>query len=572
MAEKFLSDAEWKKFAKGRDLKDAPLIKAFEALEKAKKPADQVSALAEIEKQTDALRKFVKADRDFGAYLDGIDKAIAKEEKLAKAALQEAEKSESEDEEETPTLLTTKMVPLLRQVKAGDEAQVLIASTGKDVAVLLSRRSISPTKRKLLNDYLEVSGGVKYILGHCIFEEETYTFVVQSQASGLAKKLKAALLKQTELRLKVRVRGEDPNDVDEDGEAGEGEGEEAPQQTQTQTPAPTQGSIPPAPPLPPDALKLRFEKRWAELEPRVLSALKANAGDVSKIRAVSEFVREKGEGGAWQAGLQGMESLEKLLPAPAPRQDDAPLDQAAAFNVRLATYMEDAKPMMATSKYAQELKLKLSEAGMYGRKKEFEQGHEVLDLAEALIIKMFKERDGEEDESEESEEGEEGESESQEAQIRPTPQGQGANNGAGTGGKSVSQVAFTQARLDWNKTRKQVQAELKKLVNDILASSTDEDDFDQIRVGTSQLYEILEILDERLIDKLDDALNAEGAQREALHAEAREIIDEYLDFVNTDALMQDIDDNGFIDVKIRSTLDQQLQRMAKELGASFARS
>ncbi len=562
MAEKFLSEAEWKKFAKGRDLKDAPLIKAFEALEKAKKPDDQVSALAEVEKQADALRKLVKGDKDFGAYLDGIDKAIAKEEKLCKAAAQEAEKSESEDEEESPTLLTTKMVPLLRQVKNGDEMQVLIASTGKDVAVLLSRRSISPTRRKLLNDYLEISGGVKYILGQCIFENEAHTFVVQSQASGLAKKLKAALLKQTELRLKVRVRGEDPNDIDEEGESAEGEGEEAPRQTQATTQAPTQGNIPSAPPLPPDALKQRFEKRWAELEPRVLSALKANAGDVSKIRAVSEFVREKGEGGAWQVGLQGMDSLEKILPSVAPEPKGGTLqDAAAAFNVRLATYIADSKPMMATSKYAQELKLKLSEAGVYGRKKDFEQGHEILHLAEELIIKMYRERDGEEEESE-------AESES-ESLSDSQPQGTGEAPRQASGNAPSPRVLFTQTRLAWDRTRKQMQEELRMLEAVVLAECREEPDFDEIQANSRTLFTVLDKLDERLIDKLDEALNAgTDSARQALQHEAEAIVQEYLKFVESDELLNDIADNGFVDVSIVSTLNTTLAGMAQQLRAA----
>ena len=224
MSEKNLSESEWKKFAKGRDLKDALFVKALIALEKARSPEDALSALDDLEKQADALRKSAKADKELTAYLDGVDKSLDKERKLNKTALKEAESAEDE-EDESPALLTSKMVPLVRQVKKGDEMQVLLANTGKEVAVLLSRRSISPSRRKLMTEYLN-SGAPKFIAGTCIFEENAYTFVVKTQAAGLAKRIKAALLKQVDLRLKVRVRGEDPDDVDDDGEEDESSGGE----------------------------------------------------------------------------------------------------------------------------------------------------------------------------------------------------------------------------------------------------------------------------------------------------------------------------------------------------------
>ncbi|HIV71143.1 MAG TPA: hypothetical protein H9903_09445 [Candidatus Aquabacterium excrementipullorum] len=42
MSDKYLSVVEWKKFAKGHDLKDTALIKAFEALDKAERAAPEL--------------------------------------------------------------------------------------------------------------------------------------------------------------------------------------------------------------------------------------------------------------------------------------------------------------------------------------------------------------------------------------------------------------------------------------------------------------------------------------------------------------------------------------------------
>ncbi len=229
MSEKSLTELEWKKFSKGRNLKDAAFVKALAELEKAEKAKDfeaQLKALDEIEKQADVLRKANKAEKEVTSYLDDVDKGVSKDRKLAEFEARKAKKAaeeaaESGDEDETPELLTTKMIPLMRQVRKGDTMQVLIAMAGKDTCVFVSRKPIGPPRRKLLTTYLGTTAGVKFVPGEVIWEENANTFVMRTQAAGLAKKVKAALLAQTEQRYKVRVRGEDPNDIDDDGEATE---------------------------------------------------------------------------------------------------------------------------------------------------------------------------------------------------------------------------------------------------------------------------------------------------------------------------------------------------------------
>ncbi len=542
MSDKNLTELEWRKFAKGRGLKDAALLKAMADLERAAKtgPDAELAALADIEKQAESLRKAGKGDKELSAYMDGLDKALDKQRKLATAQAKKvaAQSSSDGEEEESPALLTTKMVPLLRQVKKGEPMQVLLANTGKEVAVMLSRRAIAPARRKLLTDYLD-GATAKFFPGTCIWEENAYTFVLQTQSGGLAKKVKAALLKQVELRLKVRVRGEDPNDVDDDGEPADEEGSQS-QGDDARTEATGRGdAIPEAPPQPPDPAQARYEQRMAALEPRVLAALKAQAGDVSKIRAVAEFARGKAQSREYKPALAALDALEKLLPgAPAPSEGDA----GAAFNARLAALLPRIKQALSAGG-PDDLKLKASEAGVLARKKDFAGGNALLDEIERLLA----------------------------APGGTAPSGTSLQEPTGSPGKAASQVALTQSRLAWDQVRKFVQGELRKLESAILAESTEEEDYDAIQAGSKQLYEVLDVLDERLIDKLDEALNADGDKRRALHGEAREIIDEYLDFVNSEPLMQDIDDSGFVDLQIRSTLTTRLQKMASELGASFDR-
>jgi len=238
-ASKFLSDAGWKDIASKNKIKDNGLLKALAdhkrldpdkhdqaldsldeiiklaaQLKKAKDVVAASAALKYIGELTNAAegdrRAAVKAKADAGKSAEAEARKRQDEEKKSRKG-----EDEGEEEEDSSELLTTKMVPLLRQVKKGEMMHALIASTGKQVVVLLSRKQISPARRKLLADELGVSGGVKYFVGHCLQEEGMATFVLKTQVAGLAKKLKLALLEQTGMRVNLRCRGED-GDTDED--------------------------------------------------------------------------------------------------------------------------------------------------------------------------------------------------------------------------------------------------------------------------------------------------------------------------------------------------------------------
>lgn len=396
MPDKSLTEAAWKAFAKQGSYKDAPLLKALASLDKAGKAGgeSELEALDEVEKQVDLLRKAHKGDKKLDDYLSDLDKALARQRKQTEqdlAARRKAEAQAGEDEEESPALLTTKMIPLLREVRKGDLVlQALIAVAGKETVVLLSRKAISPARGKLLKEQMTNPGGLKFIRGECTLENSALTFIVQAAAGGLAKRLKAALLAQTELRLKVRVRGEDPDDVDEDMEEGGAvsESDEAPD-------APT----PDAPSRPDAVERARYEQRMSALEPLLMAALRAQQGDTGKLRAVAEFARGKARAEAWGAALQSLDALEGLLkaatssggkasdpvevePEATPKRNDA----ATAFAARLSALMGRIKAgIEAGGPRAAELKLKLSEAGALGRARDFPAGMLVLDTLEDLL-------------------------------------------------------------------------------------------------------------------------------------------------------------------------------------------
>ncbi len=317
MSEKFLGEADWKKFSKSGDYKDAALLKALAALDKAERgaPAEQLKVLDEVEKQAEALLKAHKGDKALAGYVDDLGKAAKKQRKQLE---NEARESEEEGEEDaSPALLTTKMLPLLRELKKGEARMpVLIALAGKDTAVLIMRRAITPARRKLLNEYLQVSGGIKYVAGESLLEEKALTFVVQSPAAGLAKRLKAALLAQTGLRVSVRVRGEEGS-VEDDGEeeeAHESDSTEPPTSSASDRPDETAHASDSG-----DAKAAQYRQKLEALTPALQRALTGRSGDVSKMRAVAEFAREKAEAGNPAAALQALDALEKLLAAAAPR-------------------------------------------------------------------------------------------------------------------------------------------------------------------------------------------------------------------------------------------------------------
>lgn len=130
-------------------------------------------------------------------------------------------------------------------------------------------------------------------------------------------------------------------------------------------------------------------------------------------------------------------------------------------------------------------------------------------------------------------------------------------------------VAFRQVRLAWDEARKRLQSQLQALEKAMLAACQNEPDYDAIVSGSKNIYQMLEQLDTRLIDKLDEALNADDPTvRRKLHDEALDIVDEYLDFSESDDLLQDIDDNGFEKTSILSDLTTSLEEMSRQLATA----
>ena len=397
MADKCLTESDWKSFAKDQKLDDTKeaskdskalheaVLKALQDFDK-KDEAKHDEMLAALKELEDVLTKQVAAnakrkDKDGKAIKDTKDvkdrlyKMLTAVEKQRKDVGAARDAKAEAEEEDSPALLTTKMIPLIREVRKGELVlQSLIAVAGKETVVLLSRKAISPARGKLLKEQMTNPGGLKFIRGECLFEANTLTFVVQSGASGLAKKLKAALLAQTELRLKVRVRGEDPTDIDEDGED-----EAATRGT------PADDGLPGTKPPQPDAARLAFAKRLLSLKAQVDKAVVRGDAQATQLQALLDSARQKVKDADVNGGQDELTALEKLLAAQG-QAAPAGVDAAVAFKARLTEMLPEIKAASAKdAALAQTLKLQISEAGALARQRRFEQADVLLDqVAKAL--------------------------------------------------------------------------------------------------------------------------------------------------------------------------------------------
>lgn len=293
MAEK-LTELSWVAFTKSeltnderKQLDTAAFVKALAALDKQgeDKPAPRLQALEDvveqIKKQVVALARIKKAlgDKTFKAIkdkLDGLLDAAEKQQKTlqAKVAADKSKADEGDDEEaSTPALLSTKMVPLLRELRKGEaRMHALVCTAGARTAVLIMRKPIATSRRALLAEAVDAKGGMKYIAGECLFEKasKTLVFELKGPAGGLAKRLREALLAQVGLRLKVKVRGEGGEDVH-----GEDEGDDADTVPPPPSAAPT--------PAPGDA-GAAFKARLTGLLPRFKDAVAAGSGSAGEVK------------------------------------------------------------------------------------------------------------------------------------------------------------------------------------------------------------------------------------------------------------------------------------------------
>lgn len=379
MSDKSLTEAAWKAFAKGKDIKDSAMLKALAELSKAERagPDAQIKAIAEVDKQVELLRKLHKGDKPIAAYLDDMDKALVKETKAAKdaelaAAKLKAQPDDDEDDD-SPAALTSKMVSLVRMVPKGVQLNALIGLASKQTAVMLSKRAAGATQKKVVREYLDTE--TKFVMGVCLFEANAHTFVVASKAAGLAKKIKAAIQEQTGLKIKVRVRGEDPDDVDEDL-VEEGDTSQA-EKPGTNADAAAE-------------LKRRFDTKLGVLQPTIERAQKAGGPMAAKVAALFKFAQDKSASGDFKAAMETLAALTKLLestaPAAASAEAPAGLKPEVAFNARLKALLPAIKKATDDGlPQSQAARTLVAQAGGKAKEGDFAAANLMLDEVEQVL-------------------------------------------------------------------------------------------------------------------------------------------------------------------------------------------
>jgi hypothetical protein len=566
MADK-LSESTWTGFLKKQklELDDGALRKSLAKFDKTdeSKPEPRLDALNDLVEQfkkqivAQAKRKKELGDKPFALVKDQLYELLGEAEALQKKTQAAMAAEDDEDEESAPNALLDskvlfKQLTLCRRDPERTMKFAFVDAKDKAAAVLVLHPRMGA---RSLFSKLQAAAGVKTgAYGSAWVDGTSLMLQLDKPLSGLVKKVRAPVKAAGFKIAKAVLWNEDGTVFEQDEGDDEKVGIEAPAagtgaaSDGLAKPAATGSGASPAR-QPASAEQLAYTQRLRKVRERYEQALREQHPESTKLRALMGYASEKAdEQHDYAAAAKGLEALEKLLAASTAgggsqtREGPGGVDAGAAFKARMTALIPRMNAAQAAGEpAAQDVKLKANEAAALAGRRNFDAASAALDQAEALLAR--------------------------------TPSATATARAAKPSAAGSRFVEFAQTRLAWDQTRKTVQAELKKLENQILAQCKDEPDLDVIAAGTRELYVMLEVLDERLIDVLDDALNAQTAEkRKAFHGQAREVVDEYLDFVNTEPLLKDIDrSNGFIDVTIRSTLTNNLNQMASQLNAAFSR-
>jgi hypothetical protein len=126
-------------------------------------------------------------------------------------------------------------------------------------------------------------------------------------------------------------------------------------------------------------------------------------------------------------------------------------------------------------------------------------------------------------------------------------------------------VLYDKSRLAWLAARKKIEAEIRRLHDEIVLHYEHEEGQAEVSSSFSRWsMPVLETLDVSLADKLEEARNAsDSAQRANLVAEARVIMDSYQQFLKSNATLADLDSNPFLPLSIRDTVGNTISALSK---------
>jgi hypothetical protein len=578
-----ISEASWKAFVKKQklavELADKDLLKALAKLDKTdeRKPEPRLEALKdlarEIPRQVTALLKLKKqlGDKPFGLVKDELYAILEEAETLQKqsqAALEagQDEGDEEDEDSQASALINPKLLNKQLTRCRNDPGQTMkfafVDAKDKQPAMLAMHPRMSA---KSLFAKLQAAAGVKtgaygsaWVQVDGEFKGVCLMLQLDKPLSGLVKKVRPPVKACGFKIARAVLWNPDGTVFEQDALAEEAVGEGA---APGASAAPATADAPGAQAEPnktastaPPQPSATYEAKLAALRPLVKKAAEQGSPDAFKHQKLMEFAAAKAAGKDHLGAVAALRQVEQLLANAAPKPTTAPaakaqagdgVDATAAFKLRLTKLRDRLNETRAAGhEVPLDASAKAAEAVAAAGKRDFERAHALLTEADSLIDAATVPKG-----------------------ASPTPSPAAGKPAA----RIAPEVAFTQSRLAWDDMRKRVQGELRKVETAVLDKCRGESDFATIAANLKQLYTMLDHLDERLIDQLDEALNAAGAeQRATLHAEARDIVAEYVDFVRSDEMLAAVDKNGFVAVSLVPELSLCLNNIDQQLRAALA--
>ncbi len=128
-------------------------------------------------------------------------------------------------------------------------------------------------------------------------------------------------------------------------------------------------------------------------------------------------------------------------------------------------------------------------------------------------------------------------------------------------------VTYAKSRLAWLAARKKVESDIETLRQRIVDTFKDDPIAPQLETSyKTKVAPVLATLDERLADKLDEATNAtDAAKRTTLVGEAKAIMQEYAQYLTSESLIKDLDENPFVPLSIRATVGGTISTLSKAI-------
>ena len=123
---------------------------------------------------------------------------------------------------------------------------------------------------------------------------------------------------------------------------------------------------------------------------------------------------------------------------------------------------------------------------------------------------------------------------------------------------------YHKSRTAWVATRLKVDAELRKLNAEIMAANDENEFGDDLETNFSAaVAPVLTTLDESLAQALDQAARAGSAAESAQYIQqARATIDRYTQYVSSNKIISELDDNPFVKLAIGKTLNATLSTLS----------